>query len=206
MESQEKLEKMSYKTLGWYHSHPTFKSIPSQIDQETHMTHQSHYKEHHYVGVIIGPYSTERSANAKLKGEVFVFHVFNNQTYKLNFNLNPSKHLLLQDLEEIETVIADYKKSEKTVKFKDKWKKGTTYYEKLMGCMETLLEENYQSLVEEEEAMRNGNGNGGTIEEHNVLINEEELNHNDKIKSDLPLNSKATIKKFLSFLEKLLES
>ncbi len=25
VESQERLEKMGYKTLGWYHSHPTFK-------------------------------------------------------------------------------------------------------------------------------------------------------------------------------------
>jgi len=65
------------------------------------MSHQIHYKEHHYIGVIIGPYSTERSASARMKGEVFVFHVFNNQTYKLNFSLNPSKEILLQDLEQI---------------------------------------------------------------------------------------------------------
>ncbi len=65
------------------------------------MSHQIHYKEHHYIGVIIGPYSTERAATSKMKGEVFVFHVFNNQTYKLNFNLNPSKYILLQDIQEI---------------------------------------------------------------------------------------------------------
>ena len=79
-----------------------------------------------------------------------------------------------------------------------------------MGCVETLLEENYQTLVQEE-AIQNGNGNGGIIEEeHNVLINEEGMNHNenedDEIKSDLPLNSKVTIKKFMSFLENLLTS
>ena len=79
-----------------------------------------------------------------------------------------------------------------------------------MGCVETLLEENYQTLVQEE-AIQNGNGNGGIIEEeHNVLINEEGMNHNenenDEIKSDLPLNSKVTIKKFMNFLENLLTS
>jgi len=50
--------------------------------------------------VIIGPYSTERPAT-KMKGEVFVFHVYNNQTYKLNFTIVPDKRLFSRDLEEI---------------------------------------------------------------------------------------------------------
>lgn len=88
---------MGYKTLGWYHSHPTFKSIPSQIDQETHLTHQIHYKDHHYIGVIIGPYEKPTSK----KGEIFVFHVAGTQTYKLNFMIEPTQSLSQYDIEEI---------------------------------------------------------------------------------------------------------
>jgi len=46
--------------------------------------------------VIIGPYSTERGFS-RTKGEVFVFHVFNGTTYKLNYNIKPTLYLEQQD-------------------------------------------------------------------------------------------------------------
>jgi len=50
--------------------------------------------------VIIGPYSTERGFS-KTKGEIFVFNVLNNQTYKLDYHIKPSMYLEQRDLLEI---------------------------------------------------------------------------------------------------------
>ena len=72
-----------------------------------------------------------------------------------------------------------------------------------MGCVEQLLEENSQSLLLQEEQEPAQNGNGRMLEEHNELDNEENVNGN-KINSDLPLNSKTTIKRVMKFLEGLL--
>jgi len=82
-------------------------------------------------------------------------------------------------------------------------RKQTTYEEKFLGCVKELLEENYQSLLLQEQQEPSQNGNGGMLEESNGEINPEDLNEN-KIKSDLPLNSKTTIKRIMSFLEGLL--
>lgn len=69
--------------------------------------------------------------------------------------------------------------------------------------MEQLLEENYQSLLLQEQQEPSQNGNGGMMEEQNGEIHEEDVNEN-KIKSNLPLNSKTTIKRIMNFLEGLL--
>ena len=100
IDSQDKIEKMGYKTLGWYHSHPKFKTTPSQIDQTTHLDHQHHYKDQPYIGVIVGPYPTDKSGS-RTKGDMFVFHVNANQTYKLNFQMEPMAFLSATDWEEL---------------------------------------------------------------------------------------------------------
>jgi len=41
-----------------------------------------------YIGVIIGPYDTDKNA-PKRKGDVFVFNVVDNKTYKLGYKLKP---------------------------------------------------------------------------------------------------------------------
>ena len=66
------------------------------------MSHEIHYKDHHYIGVIVGPYSTERRMSNN-KSEIFVFHVHGNQTYKLNFNVEPVLYITQRDKEEIVT-------------------------------------------------------------------------------------------------------
>jgi hypothetical protein len=59
-----------------------------------------HYKDHAYIGVIVGPYSLDKAAS-KTKGDIFVFNVNNNQTYKLAFKMQPSTFLDVNDFEEI---------------------------------------------------------------------------------------------------------
>jgi len=141
VESQEQLENMGYKNLGWYHSHPVFKTTPSQIDQETHLNHQNFYKDHPYLGIIIGPYNTERGFS-KTKGEVFVFNVLNNQTYKLDYQIKPSPYLEQRDVLEIEKIIKENMPCRKAVRLNQNWKKGITYRDKILSCLVTLLTEN----------------------------------------------------------------
>ncbi|TNV85381.1 hypothetical protein FGO68_gene14830 [Halteria grandinella] len=52
------IEKRHQKCLGWYHSHPTFQPIPSQIDIENHNNYQKHFTKEGmpYLGLIVSPF------------------------------------------------------------------------------------------------------------------------------------------------------
>ena len=42
------------KTVGWYHSHPYFKTTPSYIDKQTHEVFTREYNNVPYLGIIMG--------------------------------------------------------------------------------------------------------------------------------------------------------
>lgn len=67
------------------------------------MSHQIHYKDHQYIGVIIGPYMIDKNP-AKTKGDCFVFHVHNNQTYKLNYSVTSVQSIPQRDIKEIVSI------------------------------------------------------------------------------------------------------
>ena len=87
--------------VGWYHSHPTFKNVPSNRD--IHMQHeqQTAYKECPYIGLIMGSWSSV-TTNSEYKWFNIMRDEGNITPLELNTNpipnININNHTLFQQI------------------------------------------------------------------------------------------------------------
>ena len=64
VELRTKVADAGLSVVGWYHSHPTFKPIPSMVDianqcNYQHLFHDSVHNVDPFIGMIVGPYDTQ---------------------------------------------------------------------------------------------------------------------------------------------------
>jgi len=95
--------------------------------------------------MIIGPYNFIKG-NMSNKGDIFVFQVIKDICYKLPYTVVPVKYLNKFDYEQMKRIIDEYKTYPKRVPLDEKWRRGLTYREKILGALKDCLDENAAEL------------------------------------------------------------
>eukprot|EP01016_Furgasonia_blochmanni_P033529 TRINITY_DN3511_c0_g1_i9.p1 TRINITY_DN3511_c0_g1~~TRINITY_DN3511_c0_g1_i9.p1 ORF type:complete len:498 (-),score=91.73 TRINITY_DN3511_c0_g1_i9:361-1854(-) len=178
-QNNEKLKEMSMEFLGWYHSHPVFDTTPSMIDKSTQSFFQNQWQPNPFLGFIIGPYGktkkiTKKGSERRIVDD-FLFHVSNKQVYKMKYEWMPQSHIHCKTFDILNEMIETSKKNPNKVKLSDHWvkTKGETYKDKIIGCVESLLELNRELLgVESRPRLMLDNMGKGT---HLACLTEEQV-------------------------------
>ena len=113
-----KVEERKQQIIGWYHSHPFFEALPSQIDIENHINYQKQFKKDNqeFIGCITSPYFKQKGVpkdveDAKSKhfwSSTCFKTEKGSKPYKLNFKLLPESKIKQRILDELIELVSDY--------------------------------------------------------------------------------------------------